>query len=501
VETGFAKGTLDRFFDVNPRRFVCQEEPWSETFSLETRGFSRGEYSGSFVFRPSEPGSLILAPTMVPFKFSILETLQVHLSEPLVFGPTGFRKGYAETKTVSVQPSGDEFLHSADALSVEPEIELPDGMELNVSKAFGQKEVAVNIEISLAEEVDKQVSGRYDGAIRLAPSAEWALSEDAIPITVNVGARGFNFRKFLSFAAAAAGVLLAVGVLFFLFGGLRTTLLDYLAHKTRPTGKLIVAKDPTRGLAKDMNLDRLSEKRRTKEIVVGMGEGVDVEIPHHSMMDKKYRFSGLKATYDVHTVVEAVGGTDAVVVNNMSRTGGVQLMHFDIVKLGSIEFRYEVPKPLRQVVLYFLGGEAWQGWPRSWNIEAEGFRFLNRDNLPERKESYVRFSELKAVAFVRDFDGELTKRVLSFKAPRCGHRVKIAFADDEIITGFVIDWRDPAEKFFFFPDSLGENVFFLVIERHTIKNLSLLEEDASGARQAKKRLDEIIRIMKTEIMR
>jgi hypothetical protein len=77
IEAEFTKETLDRFFDVRPRRVVCQQEAWTETFGFETRGFARGNYAGTLVFQPSEPQALLLYPRVVDFTFSIAETLQV----------------------------------------------------------------------------------------------------------------------------------------------------------------------------------------------------------------------------------------------------------------------------------------------------------------------------------------------------------------------------------------------------------------------------------------
>jgi hypothetical protein len=113
IEAEFTKETLDRFFDVRPRRVVCQQEAWTETFGFETRGFARGNYAGTLAFQPSEPQALLLYPRVVDFTFSIAETLQVLVEAPLRFGPTGFRGGirgnekhphYAERSRFSRQP-------------------------------------------------------------------------------------------------------------------------------------------------------------------------------------------------------------------------------------------------------------------------------------------------------------------------------------------------------------------------------------------------------------
>jgi hypothetical protein len=379
------------------------------------------------------------------------------------------------------------------------DIELPEGLELKVSPSLREKEIVIDIALSRHRTLPEGAGGKYEGTIRLVPHGGWSFTRSEIPASVDVAGKGVDFRSVVYYFVIAVGCALAAIVLLFVFGSVRKNLLDYLAHKTRPAGKLIVMRDPTKGIARNINLDRLSEKNRVKELVVGLGKEALVELPHRSMRDKAYSFSGLRTESGVRTVVEAGKGTDEVLVNSVSRTGRVQLMRLDSIKLGDFEFYYEEPRPLRQVVLYFLTGEVLQGWALSWNIETEGFRFLNRVGLPSRKESYVRFYELKAVAFVRDFDGELTKRLLSLKAPRSGHLVKLIFADQEELTGYVFDWKNLNDKFYFFPDSIGENVLFFLVERHTLKDIILLKEDDRGAMLARGKFDRVLKKMRQEI--
>jgi len=498
----FTEKTLDRYFTVSPRRFICQEKPWSEKFALETRGFTKGDYSGILAFRPSEPRALLLYPRLIDFSFSISSVLRVNIPAPLEFGPTGMRGEYSETMQISITPSGAHFPGSADEISIASEIELPEGVRLNFSKIIKNKEILVDITVSRDQALSSQAGGKYEGRFTLTAQSGWSLAESEIPLSVEVARRSLDRRAAMLYAAIAIGCVAVVVLLVLVFGNIRKAVLDYLTQKTRPIGKLIVTADPTRGIAKHINLDRLSEKRRVREILVGAGGGVHVDLPHISMIDKAYRFSGRKAEGDVHTVIEAVKTTDEVIVNGMSHTGEIRLRHLDRVKLGAFGFRYEEPRPLRQVVLYYLTGEAVEGWLLSWNIDAEGFHFLVRDDSvlqKEQKESYARFYELKAVAFVRDFDGELTRRLLSLKIPSSGHRVRLFLADLEELVGYVLNWQEPGEKFYLFPDSMGDNIMFFVIERSTIKEMTLLKENEGGARRARRGLSRILGKMKTEV--
>jgi hypothetical protein len=501
VNADFVKGTLDRFFSVRPRRVVCQAEPWTETFEFETRGFTRGTYSGVFAFRPSDPRSLLVSPRHADFSFSVAESLRVTVSRPLAFGPTGLKGEYEETRTIFITASGADFPESLDEVSVSTDIRLPEGLELKLSPSLRMKTIEIGVTVRRSADAPQQSKQKYEGRVKLASTRGWAFSNSEIPFSVDVSARGINFGRVIRVIVIGVGVIILVAGLLLMSGSVRRAISDRLAHKTGAIGKLLVTHDPTKGMARHINLERLSEERRTKEISLGVGEGADVELPHYSMMDRRYSFSGLRTREGVRTIVRATKGTDEVIVNGMPRTGGVQLINFDNLKLGAFEYRYEVPTPLTQTILYFLDGEVMQGWPLSWGHEAEGFRFLSRGHLPDRKEMYVRFYELKVTAFVRDFEGELTKRLRSPKAPRSGHLVKLVFPDEEVISGFVLDWKNLGPKFYLFPDAMGDNVMFFFIDRHTLKDIVVLKEDESGAVRARRMFADLLEQMKHNLER
>ncbi len=499
TRTNFAEKSLDKYFTVTPRRFFCRDEPWNEKFGLETRGFAKGVYAGTFHFKPSQPGSLLLYPRAVDFSFSVAGGLQVNVPAALDFGPTELRGTYNETKRISVTPGRAGMPGGAGAVSVSTDIDLPEGIELSLSKSMGVEEIVIEVAVSRNRQLGKDAVGTYEGTITLDSQEGWALNYSEIPISVDVSSTGVTLRSVLLYALGVAAVAAGVGALLLAFGGVRRRIMDYLSGQTRPTGKLVVTYDPTKGTASSINLDRVTQQMNAKELVVGIGPEAHVELSHVSMIDRLYTFSARKEKGEIHTFVTAGNKTDETIINEMSRTGEIRLRHFDKIKLGQFEFRYEAPKLLRQAVLYYLNGDVSQGWLLGWNIGAEGFHFQPRGD--REKESYVRFYELKAVAFVRDFDGELTERLLSIKAPRSGHRVRIFFADQEELTGYILDWKQPGEKFYLFPDAMGDNVLFFLIEEHAVANLSLLEEDERGAARAGRELSTLLGEMKRVVVR
>jgi hypothetical protein len=344
----------------------------------------------------------------------------------------------------------------------------------------------------------------YEGTISLNSRDGWALNDSEIPISIEVSSTSSPGWILLLYALCVVAAAMAVGALLLI----RKRVKGYFGGQIRPAGKLVVTYDPTKGTASSINLDRVSQQLNivelvvglnTKEQVAGIGSRAHVELSHVSMIDRIYTFSAREEKGEIHTFVTSGNKSDETIINEMSRTGEARLRHFDKVKLGGFEFRYEAPRLLCQVVLYYLNGEVSQGWLLSWNVNAEGFHLQPRSS--KEKESYVRFYELKAVAFVRDFDGELTERVMAVKAPRSGHRVRIFFADQEELTGYVLDWKNPGEKFYLFPDEMGDNVLFFLIEEHAMANLTMLEEDEKGSAKANKELTALLGEMKKVVKR
>lgn len=509
IEKDFGKVTLDKFFDVNPRRFVCRQQPWNEKFMLETRGFDIGDYAGRFTFKPSEPRELLLYPRVVDFRFSISGTLSLHSAGPLVFGPTGFKGPFSETLPISVFPTKTAFPSNTNAITVRPDIELPEGFKLDISKVMREREILISVSITRDGTTSSEAEGRYDGIIRFHSETGWALTNTEIPITIDVSRAKSNVGPIILYVILGLGLTAIIGLGALAFKNVRTVVQKRLSHATYPGGKLIIVNDPTKGIVRNINIDLLCEKEELTEIIIGVGREVDVDLPHHSMRDRVYRISGIQAKERVHTMIEAQHGTDHVIINDASSSGKIQmseasrggrsqLRHLDSVRFGAFEFRYEIPNPLRQVILYYLDGKVMKGWPLSWNTRSDGFRFLDRDNLPNRKEVFVRFYELKAVTFVRDFEGEVTQRLRTIDVPHYGHHVRLFFDDDEEMTGHMIDWKNPGEKFYFFPDSLGENAMFLLIEKSTIRDIALLKEDNRGANKAREHFTQILEMMKKE---
>jgi tetratricopeptide (TPR) repeat protein len=97
-----------------------------------------------------------------------------------------------------------------------------------------------------------------------------------------------------------------------------------------------------------------------------------------------------------------------------------------------------------------------------------------KDSSPtESQQIFVRFSNLKAVFFVRDFEGKFDKKQLQAEWHPEGHEITVKFKDGEVIEGYALTAYDEnAERFHLIPKKPGNNVSVLV-ERGSVAQLAL----------------------------
>ena len=121
------------------------------------------------------------------------------------------------------------------------------------------------------------------------------------------------------------------------------------------------------------------------------------------------------------------------------------------------------------------------------NIDSDGFGLLPRDALPgSTEEIFVSFADLKAVYFVRDFDGQIGKKLESPETQILGIRMRLTFHDGERIVGFTAQAYDPASsRFYFFPADQSGNTISMLVEREPLRNLEIPDPtDTEGFKPA-----------------
>ena len=118
-----------------------------------------------------------------------------------------------------------------------------------------------------------------------------------------------------------------------------------------------------------------------------------------------------------------------------------------------------------KIVARFRDGRVWKG--HTINFQPDGPAFdLKVVGTADGDEPFrVRLSELKAVFFVKDFEGNPARNDQSeFPGAFTGRRVQVRFADGESITGTTFGYDAARDGFFLFPaDPSSNNIKIYVL--------------------------------------
>src|SRR5688572_17544449 len=127
-----------------------------------------------------------------------------------------------------------------------------------------------------------------------------------------------------------------------------------------------------------------------------------------------------------------------------------------------------------RVVARFLDGRMLKGYTRHFDPRRPAFEMFEGENEsgdPVR----VRMQELKAVYFVRDFDGNSTHQERKeFEGPFTGRRLLIEFADGEILVGTTFGYDTDRDGFFIFPADPASNNEKVFVPDAAIKRVTKL---------------------------
>lgn len=142
--------------------------------------------------------------------------------------------------------------------------------------------------------------------------------------------------------------------------------------------------------------------------------------------------------------------------------------------------------PKQRLVVRFADGRVLKGTSYTIDVNSRGFYIDPKDALSddESAQVFVRFSDLKAVFFVRDFDGKFDEKQQHPEWFPEGHEMIVKFKDGEIIEGYALKTYDEnAPRFHLIPKEQGNNISVL-IERQCVMRLAVggsLEPDTSLA--------------------
>jgi len=120
-----------------------------------------------------------------------------------------------------------------------------------------------------------------------------------------------------------------------------------------------------------------------------------------------------------------------------------------------------------KIVLRYVDGKVIKGYTQDFFPNKALFHFSSLDKEPQDKESEVYVKDLKAVFFVRDFNGnpEYNERKQYIEGEKPGGRkVEVVFFDDEMLAGSTMGYDPNRPGFFLFPvDPQSNNLRVFII--------------------------------------
>jgi hypothetical protein len=112
------------------------------------------------------------------------------------------------------------------------------------------------------------------------------------------------------------------------------------------------------------------------------------------------------------------------------------------------------------VVLHFIGGKVRKGITEDFFPNKDRFHFREQES---GEIAEIRLSELKAVYFVKSFDGKADYREKSdVERVGCGKKIRVSFRDGETQVGYTQGFSPGRAGFFVFPadpDCNNDRVF------------------------------------------
>lgn len=113
-----------------------------------------------------------------------------------------------------------------------------------------------------------------------------------------------------------------------------------------------------------------------------------------------------------------------------------------------------------KVVIRFRDGRLLKGSVSDFTPNRDLFHFKPTLAAPREKPLEVRFAELKALFFVRDFAGNpqrAEKRDSDPSPPAAGRRIRVVFQDGEVLVGTTNGYQPERLGFFVVPADRGSN--------------------------------------------
>jgi hypothetical protein len=130
-----------------------------------------------------------------------------------------------------------------------------------------------------------------------------------------------------------------------------------------------------------------------------------------------------------------------------------------------------------KIIVRFQDGRILKGTTVDFMPNKYLFHIMPLDAPPGQKPQEITVRELKAVFFVRDYDGNAQykeRKEFSHDRPAAGRKIKVVFKDEELLVGTTQGYQPDRPGFFVFPADTQSNNERCYVVSSAVKEVSLL---------------------------
>ncbi len=132
------------------------------------------------------------------------------------------------------------------------------------------------------------------------------------------------------------------------------------------------------------------------------------------------------------------------------------------------------PATGRKLEVRFRDGKIVKGTTYKLDTQSLGFYLVPVEPTEEEERMNIYFSDIKAIYFVRDFEGKSAPAEAGNQYSVEGQDVRVAFPGGEIIEGRTLHRFDPTcERFFMVPKEGDTNIISILIEMSALKGIEM----------------------------
>lgn len=126
-----------------------------------------------------------------------------------------------------------------------------------------------------------------------------------------------------------------------------------------------------------------------------------------------------------------------------------------------------------KLVVHFLDGRILKGTTYKLDPQSTGFYLIPFGHSVVKEEVFVKFADVKAVFYVKDFEGlPMIEKGMEEYIPE-GHEITVEFVDGEVIKGFALAYSESSDTFYIDISDPDDNSYVVLVNRSAVNDIKL----------------------------